>query len=94
MTDLECSYHAELKLKERRISKSEVVEILKNPEGVFLDIETGNPVAIGMRKSIKGHRLIIVYSSGEKIKLVTVIDTSKMEIIRIREEKGRWIKIK
>ncbi len=53
MTDLECSYHAELKLKERRISKSEVVEILKNPEEVFLDIETGNLVAVGMRKSIK-----------------------------------------
>jgi len=47
-----------------------------------------------MRKSKKDHKLIIAYSSGEKIKVVTVIDTSKMEIIKNREEKGRWIKIK
>ena len=51
--DFECSYHAELKLIERRISKSEVEEILANPENVFLDMETGNLVAVGMRKSIK-----------------------------------------
>jgi len=94
MIDFECCYHAELKLKQRRISKTEVGEILTNPENVFLDVDTGNLIAVGMRKSIKDHRLIIAYSSGERIKLVTVIDTSKMEIIRNREEKGRWIKIK
>lgn len=69
-------------------------EILTNPEKVYLDVETGNLVAVGMRKSIEDHILIIAYSSGERIKLVTVIDTSKTEIIKNREEKGRWIKIK
>ncbi|MCX9083177.1 MAG: DUF4258 domain-containing protein [Candidatus Methanoperedens sp.] len=92
--DFECSYHAELKLIERRISKSEIEDILTNPENVFLDMETGNLVAVGQRKSIKDHKLIIAYSSGERIKLVTVIDTSKNEIIKNREEKGRWIRIK
>jgi hypothetical protein len=94
MIGFEFCYHAELKLKERRISKTEVGEILTNPENVFLDVDTGNLVAVGMRKSIKDHKLIIAYSSGERIKVVTVIDTSKMEIIKNREEKGRWIKIK
>ncbi len=92
--DFECSYHAELKLKERRITKSEVEDILTNPEKVYLDVETGNLVAVGIRKLIKNHILIIAYSSGERIKLVTVIDTSKNEIIKNREEKGRWIRIK
>jgi hypothetical protein len=92
--DFDCSYHAELKLKERRISKSEVEEILINPEEVFLDVETGNLVAVGTRKSKGDHRLIIVYSSGERIKLITVIDTSRTEIIKMREEKGRWVRIK
>ena len=94
MIDFECCYHAELKLKERRISKIELEEVLTNPENLFLDVETGNLIAVGMRKSVKDHKLIIAYSSGEKIKVVTVIDTSKMEIIKNREEKGRWIKIK
>ncbi|WP_157834015.1 DUF4258 domain-containing protein [Candidatus Methanoperedens nitratireducens] len=83
-----------MKLKERKISKSEAEDIIKNPESVFLDIETGNLVAVGERKSRPGHRLIIVYSSGERIKLITVIDTSRMEIIKMREKRGRWVRIK
>ena len=69
MIDFECCYHAELKLKERRISKTELEEVLTNPENLFLDVETGNLIAVGIRKSIKDHKLIIAYSSGEKIKL-------------------------
>jgi hypothetical protein len=94
MMDLDRSEHAEFKLKERKISISEVEEVLKDTENIYLDIETGNLVAVGKRKSRRGHRLIIVYSSGERIKLITVIDTSKMEIIKNREEKGRWVRIK
>jgi hypothetical protein len=59
----EYSEHAEQKFKERRISKSEVEEVLKSPEDVFLDIETGNLVAVGKRSSKEGHRLIIIYSA-------------------------------
>jgi hypothetical protein len=33
-------------------------------------------------------------SSGERIKLITVIDTSRMEIIKMREKRGRWVRIK
>jgi len=46
----EYSKHAELKLKEREIQKYEVEEILKNPEEILLDIETGNLIAVGNRK--------------------------------------------
>ena len=91
--DMELSSHAELKIKERKISKSEIEEILKNPNDMFLDIETGYLVAVGARSSIKGHMLILVHSSGERIKLITVIDTSKMDIMKTREKKGRWVRI-
>ena len=90
----EYSTHAEQKFKERGISKSEVEEVLKSPEDVFLDIETGNLVAVGKRRSKEGHKLIIVYLPGKRIKVVTVIDTSRMEIIDRREERRRWVKIR
>ena len=64
----EYSVHAEQKLKERRISKSEVDEVLKGPEDMFLDIETGDLVAVGKRRSKEGHKLIIVYSPGKELK--------------------------
>jgi intergrase/recombinase len=90
---LDLCEHSEYKLKERKISISEVEDILNNPENIYLDIETGNLIAVGERKFRAGHRLIIVYSPGERIKLITVIDTSKMEIVKNREEKGRWVRI-
>ena len=92
--DMELTSHAELKIKERMILQSEIEEILKKPTVMFLDIETGYLVAVGARSSIKGHMLILVYSSGERIKLITVIDTSKKDIMRTREKKGRWVRIK
>jgi len=92
--NIEYSEHAEQKFRERRISKFEVEEVLKSPEDVFLDIETGNLVAVGKRSSKEGHRLIIVYSPGKRIKVVTVIDTTRSEIIERREERRRWVKIR
>jgi hypothetical protein len=71
-----------------------VEKIIKNPDEVLLDVETGNLVAVGNRISRPGHRLLVVYSPGKIIKLITVIDTSRTEIIRTREEKGRWVKMK
>ncbi len=59
-----------------------------------MDIETGNLVAVGKRRLKEGHRLIIVYSPGKRIKVVTVIDTTRMEIIERREERRRWVKIR
>jgi len=87
----EYSEHAELKLKERKILKPEIEEVLSNPDYLFLDVETGNLVAVGNRKYKQGHMLLVVYSHG---KVISVIDTSKMDIIKKRVETGRWVKIK
>lgn len=89
----EYTRHAQLKIEERGIQKSEVEEILKSPEEVLLDLETGNLIAVGKRETVRDHYLIIVYSS-EKDKVITIIDTSKKEIVNRRKEKGRWVKIK
>lgn len=96
MTRIEFSEHAKLKLKERGIDKIEVLNVLKVPLSVFLDVETGNLVVVGNRIHKLGHQLIIVYSIiGNIIKVVTVIDVSKSrDIIKRREKKGRWVKIR
>jgi hypothetical protein len=48
---IEYTRHAELKLKERKISKSEVNAIINDPDEILLDIETGNLVAVGNMES-------------------------------------------
>jgi len=57
--------HAQLKLEERKIHESEVEEILKHPEEVLLDMETGNLVAVGKRTTTQEHYLVVVYSSAK-----------------------------
>lgn len=47
---------------------------------------------IGNRTLKAGHKLIVVSSTNLR-KIVTLIDTSKNDIINKRKEKGRWIKI-
>ena len=42
--------HALLKLKEREIERSEVQAVLRNPEELLLDIETGYLISVGKRK--------------------------------------------
>ena len=96
MTRIEFSEHAKLKLKERGIDKIEALNVLKVPLSVFLDVETGNLVAVGNRIHKLDHQPIIVYTIiGNIIKVVTVIDVSKSrDIIKRREKKGRWVKIR
>ncbi len=85
--------HALLKLKEREIGRSEVQSVLRTPEELLLDIETGNLISVGKREDRENHLLIVVYSP-EIRKVVTVIDTSKVDILQKRKENGRWVKIR
>jgi len=96
MVKIEFSNHAKFKLKERNIDESEVMSVLKTPLTTFLDIETGNMIAIGNRTVKSDHKLIVAYVvRGDIVKVITVIDISKREdIIKKREEKGRWVRIK
>ena len=85
--------YAYLKLKEREIEKEEVKQVMEHPEEIPLDTETGNIVIVGDRSLKIGHKLLVVLSEDMQ-KVVTLIDTSKIDIINRRKEKGRWIKIK
>ena len=93
MKNLRYAKHAEEKLKERGIFKDEVETLIKYPEDVLLDTETGNLILVGKRENKPNHILIVVYSP-EEVKVITVIDTSKADIVEKRKEKGKWIKIK
>lgn len=89
----EFTRHVYLKLNERDIKESEVMQVFQHPEEIFLDTQTGNIVMVGDRISKSGHKLIVVFSEDMK-KIITLIDTSKIDLINNRKERGRWIKIK
>lgn len=59
-------------------------------------LRQGILVVVGNRMHKLGHQLIIVYLIiGNIIKVVTVIDVSKSrDIIKGKEKKGRWVKIR
>jgi len=91
--NIDYTQHALFKLKERKIDNSEVEKILKKPEELLLDLETGYLIAMGKRRFRENHLLIVVYSPDIK-KVITIIDTSKTDILQKRKEKGRWVKIR
>jgi hypothetical protein len=85
--------HAYLKLREREIKELEVRQVIEHPEEILLDTETGNIIIVGDRSLKIGHKLLVVLSKDMQ-KVVTLIDTSKIDIINRRKEKGRWVKVK
>ena len=94
ITDLEFVEHAKLKIEERAISSLDVSTVLKTPSAVYIDVETGYFIAIG-RASKPDHYLIVVYvAQKDKVRVITVIDTTKLEIVEKRVEKERWVKVK
>lgn len=91
--EFEFTLHARLKMEERNIDEKEVSKAIKEPEEIFLDVDTGNIVVTRTVENKPGHKLIVVMSYDMK-KVITIIDTSKIEIIERRKEKLRWIKIR
>lgn len=94
ITELEFSEHAKLKIEERNISPSEVSTVLKTPLAVFLDVETGYFIAIGSALKPDHHLIVVYVAQKDKVKVITIIDTTKMEMVNRRVEKGRWVRVK
>jgi len=82
--EIKFTLHAKLKIKERNIDEKEIFKTIRQPEEIFLDVDTGNIVIIGERESKSGHKLIVVMSYDMK-KVITIIDTSKIDIINIKK---------
>ena len=94
-TSFELTEHAKNRLKESVIDEKEIEEILNNPVMTYLDILTGYTVCIGPRTK-PGHWLIIIYEKHNQLKkVISVLDTSNIErMIRSREERGRWLRVR
>ncbi|MDI6865123.1 DUF4258 domain-containing protein [Thermodesulfovibrio yellowstonii] len=90
--EIKFTSHAKLKMEERFIRQEDVIKIINEPEEILLDIETGNIIVTGAMGNRSGHKLIIVLS-GDMERVITIIDTSKSDIISKRKERARWIKI-
>jgi len=74
------TFLAKIRLKVRKIDKSEANRILKSPQKLYFDTATGASVAVGPKISIKGHWPIVVYTIEENaIKIINVIDISSID---------------
>ncbi|MGQ4892933.1 MAG: DUF4258 domain-containing protein [Candidatus Njordarchaeia archaeon] len=82
--------HAIYRMELFKLSKSQIVDVLTNPKNILYDILTKNLIAI---KPYENKQLIVVYKREEDIKVITVLLTSKHNIIRNRMRRGRWVKV-
>ncbi len=82
--------HAEEKLRERKITKDEVIDAITNPDEVLFDTVRGNLVAL---RKINDYYLIVIYTPTKPIKVVSALITSKLIIVENRVRRGRWVRL-
>ncbi len=85
---IEFTKHAEKKLKERGITKSEVTDVITNPDEVLFDTVKGNLVAI---RKINDYYLIVIYTPTRPLRALV---TSKLNIVENRVKRGRWVRLR
>lgn len=74
--EIKWSFHTLCRIKERGITKNEIIETLTNPQKSAEQSTT--KTAMRLRKN--GHLLIVIYHENQNIKkIITVIDTSKVQ---------------
>ncbi len=82
---MELSDHAIDRMKRRKVSEEEIRETLENPEEVLFDTQTGYFIAIRRRNR---KWLIVVYIPTERTRVISVIVTSKFNIVEKRVKQG------
>lgn len=87
---IEFSEHAEDRVKRRKITKDKVIRALKNPDEVLLDTATGYFVAVSRKED---RYLVVVYTPTTVKRIVSVIVTSKFNIVENRIRRKRWVKL-
>ncbi len=87
---IEFTEHAREKLEERKIREETVIEVLKNPDYFLFDTETQNFIAVA--KEGEGW-LIVAFAVERIVRVVTVLWSSKEDLIKKRIERGRWVKV-
>ena len=94
--EIDFSKHANMKIKERKISEKDVEKVLKEPDLVFYDLFTRGLISIG-KIQIEGisTNLIVVYTKQENtIKVITAYPCTNIAKEIKKKEVRRWIKIR
>ena len=88
--NVEFTEHARKRLEERKIPEFKVAKTIDEPDEVLFDSDKGNLVAV---KRFDETYLIVVYTPTQPLKVITVIPTSKLNIVENRIRKGRWVRL-
>ncbi|NOY11756.1 MAG: DUF4258 domain-containing protein, partial [Archaeoglobi archaeon] len=86
---IEFTPHARERMEKRSVTEDEVRDALENPDELLYDTKTGNFIAV---KEQESRYLIIVYVPMEVYRIVSVVVTTKLNIIENRIRKGRWVR--
>ncbi|WP_456478585.1 DUF4258 domain-containing protein [Geoglobus ahangari] len=87
---IEFTPHARERMEKRSVTEDEVRDALENPDELLYDTKTGNFIAV---KEQESRYLIIVYVPMEVYRIVSVVVTTKLNIIENRIRKGRWVRV-
>ena len=88
---IELSPHAKKMLMMRTIDEKDVIMTLKNPDKVLFDEETGNFIAV---RKTNDKILVVIYTTVKGMaKIISALQTSKLDIVDKRIKKGRWREI-
>ncbi len=90
MPEITFTKHARERLQERNIDEAEVIETITNPDEILFDSERGNLVAV---KGFGDTYLIVIFSPTKPLKIISIIQTSKLNIVENRVKKGRWVRL-
>ncbi len=90
MTEIQFTDHARMRLREREIPEQDVIETVKNPDEVLFDADKGNLVAV---KKVGDMHLIVIYAPSKPVRVISIIQTSKLNIVENRIKRGRWVKL-
>ncbi len=87
---IEFTPHARERMEKRSVTENEVKDTLENPDELLYDTKTGNFIAI---KEQENRYLIVVYVPLDVYRIVSVVITTKLNIIENRIRKGRWVRV-
>ncbi|ADC64442.1 conserved hypothetical protein [Ferroglobus placidus DSM 10642] len=83
--------HIRERMLEYNISEQEVLEAIKEPDSLYLDVLTGRFVAV---KKTGSKAIVAVFEKNDETTLITVFPTSKInKVVESRIRSGRWIEI-
>ncbi len=93
MSGIRFTKHAEKSMAKRNISKEQVVDAVRNPDQVFMDLSTKSLIAVKIRENLRAQ--IVAYRvEDEEIVVITTFITSKLnKLVGSKVSRGAWVRI-